>query len=387
MISFVATVFVVRYLGPTNYGQLSYALNFIGLFTIFSSLGLPQILSRDLLLYPEKRNVIMGTATTLHFIGGLFAFALVNIFAYTLLEKDVAQLAIFLLSSTLILNLYQPLTHEFGVNVQQKYLAVVSIFVVILLNLLKFAVIISDGGVLWFISILVLEPILYMFILGTIRTKLHGPITSWRFENSTAVELLKNSWPFIFIAGFTVLFTRIDQVILKHLLGPESVGVYDVAVRLSELWLFVPSIIATSLYPAIVNAKKSSVVEYKRRLLNLLGILLAFSLPLVCVLLLISEPLILFLYGEAFSEAINIFRIYAWSSIILSIYVVTHHFLITENHRKTIFVTTLCAALINIALNYLLIPHLGTAGAAWSTLIAYLVLILPLIQIFKLGSR
>ena len=53
---------------------------------------------------------------------------------------------------------------------------------------------------------------------------------------------------------------KIDQVMIKEMLGAEAVGQYAAAVRLSEVWYFIPIIIASSLFPAIVILKKSVMI-------------------------------------------------------------------------------------------------------------------------------
>ena len=62
-------VWVIRYLGPSDYGTLSYAQSFVGIFAAFSTLGLSEILSRDLVNQPEKKYVLIGTSFFLQIMG------------------------------------------------------------------------------------------------------------------------------------------------------------------------------------------------------------------------------------------------------------------------------------------------------------------------------
>jgi O-antigen/teichoic acid export membrane protein len=75
VISFLATAYTARNLGPTNYGELSYAISFTALFGFIASLGIDQILQRDLIKYPEKRNVYLGSAVTIRVISSLLAIS------------------------------------------------------------------------------------------------------------------------------------------------------------------------------------------------------------------------------------------------------------------------------------------------------------------------
>lgn len=383
IIGFVATIFVVRYLGPENYGHLSYAISLVALFGIISSLGTPYIFSRELLLHPEKRNQLMGSAVALHLIGGTLSAFACALFAYFYLEDDVSRLAVLILSSTLIFSTYSPIVVEFTAKVEQKYISYVTMTVVLLLNFLKFLVIYSDQGVLWFVTILLVEPIIYALAYLYFSHSRHGSIFNWTYELSGVKNLFLASWPFIFLIGFTTIYTRIDQVMLKHFISATEVGIYDAAVRLSELWLFIPVTIAVSLYPAIVNARKTNTLEYHKRLWILLLLVIFLSLIIIIPLIIIARPLILFLYGPAFISSLPVFYIYIWSGIFVAIGTVTHHFLITENKRRVIIYTSCASAAANILLNYLLIPTYGGAGAAYATLISYGFLMIPVIMLLR----
>src|SRR3989344_2806256 len=74
-IGLLATAYIARNLGPTSYGELSYAISFVMLVGMFASLGIDQTISRELILFPEKRNAVMGTALSIRPCGGgLFFF-------------------------------------------------------------------------------------------------------------------------------------------------------------------------------------------------------------------------------------------------------------------------------------------------------------------------
>ena len=68
-VSLFVGIYVARYLGPERYGLLSYALCFVWLFSAFLDLGHREIIVRELVLYPEQRNVILGSAILLRFSG------------------------------------------------------------------------------------------------------------------------------------------------------------------------------------------------------------------------------------------------------------------------------------------------------------------------------
>ena len=93
------------------------------------------------------------------------------------------------------------------------------------------------------------------------------------------------------LSGITVsIYMKIDQVMIKEMLGAEAVGQYAAAVRLSEVWYFIPIIIASSLFPAIVNAKKISNDLYNERLQKLYDLQFTIALLLGLPIIFFSVP-------------------------------------------------------------------------------------------------
>ncbi len=384
LISFAVTIYLVRYLGPEHYGNLSYAVSFVGIFSVISSLGIDSVLYRELIMYPEKRNLYLGSAFILKLIAGFVASTITILSAFLFSVDDVSRFIIIILAGTLIFNALNVVIYEFQADVKQKYPSLVSLCVIFILNILKLWVIFSDQGILYIGVILLLESILYALLFAYIRVKYYGSLFKWRYDHKTALAILRDSWPFIFIALFTSIYARIDQVMLKHLIDSRAVGIYDAAVRIAEVWLFVPGIIASSLFPAILNGKKTTIFEYKKRLLTLTGFLVVLATIIAGLTSLIARPLMLAIYGPAFSESANVLLIYIWSGVFVSVSIVFQYFLLAENKRKIIFLSSLGTMILNVLLNMLLIPSFGITGAAFATLISYAILVVPIILILRL---
>jgi O-antigen/teichoic acid export membrane protein len=383
-ISFFVTIYMVRYLGPENYGQLSYAVSFAGIFSIVATLGMDSIIYRDLVTHPERRGEFMGTALGLKLLAGVFASLLTILSALIFSPKDISLYLIIIIAFTYIFNSFNIIVYEFQARVQQKYPALISLAIVIILNTLKVLVFYFDKGVYYLSFILLLESILYAALYVTYRRKIYGAFSDWHFKKETARYILKSSWPLIITAVFSVIYTRIDQVMIKNMIDAGSVGIYDAAVRLSEAWNFIPGIIASSLFPAIINAKKISIRVYKRRLLGLIGGLVALALAVAVPTSLLSSFIVHLLYGSSYAASASVLSIYIWSGIWFSMNLVLQYFLINEHKPHILFYSSLLAMLINVGLNFYLIPIYGINGAAWATFISYIVLSLPAAYILRL---
>lgn len=387
IIGFLVGIYVIRSLGPESYGQLSYAVSLVSFFAIIAALGIDGILSRDLVSHPESRNVYLGTAFTIKFVMGVIATIATIVTSYFFVADDVSKIIIYFLAPTFIFISFHIIIYEFNARVEQKYVSLILIFVTTLLNILKILVIYSGNGVLFIAGILLLEAIIYAGLYVITRTIHYGSLTQWKYDNTIARKMLFDSWPFIFISISAIIYTRIDQIMLKHLIDATAVGLYDAAVRIAEAWLIIPTVVVSSLFPAIVNARLTNYSEYKKRL-----ILLSFgagisTLVVTLVLTTFSSIIMTSLYGQTFAASSAVFVIYMWGTIFASIGTVLYFFLIAENMRLILFLTSAASAGLNVVLNMYLIPTYGIAGAAWATLLSYSILTLPLFFIIRLPSK
>ncbi len=372
VISFLATAYIARNLGPKNYGELSYAISFVSLFSVFTLAGIDQILYRDIIKYPEKKNVYMGSAFMIRAVGGIAAILLCMVTAFLLTGQNLSLYLIFLISIGYFFQAFQIINYEFLAKVQSKFPSLASTLIVLILNILKIIVIAMNQGVLYLALIYALESVLYMlFYLYIYKAKMGERILNWKFDPELARRMFLDSIPMIFSTAFVLVYARIDQVIIRHMMDVSAVGLYDAAVRLSESWYLVPGLLVASLFPAIVNAKTTSEEQYERRL-GKLGLLLVTLAIIVAAVTTVLAPYIMgILYGKEFLGGTIILQIYIWAGIWTSITILANSYLIAENHRKVLFVSSLVSMVSNLALNFLLIPRFGIAGSAWATFISY----------------
>ena len=74
-------------------------------------------------------------------------------------------------------------------------------------------------------------------------------------SGKVARSLLRDSWPLILSGVLVSIYVNIDQVMIKHMIDEQAVGLYAIATRLSTAWYFIPIAITSSMFPAILNAK------------------------------------------------------------------------------------------------------------------------------------
>jgi len=181
--------------------------------------------------------------------------------------------------------------------------------------------------------------------------------------------MLKDSWPLIFSGVTVMIYLRIDQIMIKEMLGKTEVGLYSAAVKLAEIWYIIPGIITTSLFPSIINSKKSKPLYYKR-LQRLYTLMIWMAIGIALLMTIFSDWLVSFLYGPAFVSAAGVLKIYIWGGVFVYLSAAFGKFLINENMTKKNFYRVLLGAIANIPLNYFFIKKYGICGSAIASLIS-----------------
>lgn len=370
-ISFFVSVYVTRYLGPYNNGLLSFAASFAGIFGFISAFGIDQILHRDLINHPEKEEAILGTAFFLKIIGSIYTIIIISVATLFIKDTGIVVFLILLNALAFVPQAFNVISYYFQSKVLSKYPTIISLLVIATLTVLKLYVVFFGKGVIYLSLIVIIEPILYAIGYLFIYKLFKGSVFKWKLDNSLAKEMLKYSWPLMISSAFISIYSRIDQVMIGNMLSTTSVGIYDVAVRLSEVWFFIPSIIASSLFPAILNAKKVNSELYNERLRKLYSLIFYLAIVIIIPVSILSPFIIKILYGDAFMAAAPILRIYSLGTISIFMGTIVNQYLIAENQTFILFICSFVGMATNVTLNLLLIPIYGIEGAAFATLVSY----------------
>ncbi len=381
VIAFFVSTYVARYLGPNNYGLLSYAIGIVGLFSFVANLGIDQIIYRELIKYPEKEADLLGSAITLKFFGGLVAYAGLAITTLTIDHNWFISSLVLIIGATFVFTPLQTLNFYFQAKVVSKKITIVQVVTVVILSILKIGIVFFNKGIYYLAAVALIEPILYavFYIYAYSR---YAPVRNWTSTRSTATLLLRDSWPFMIAAAFSIIYTRIDQIMIEHMLNATAVGIYSVGENIAEVWYFVPGVIITSLFPAIVNARTMNNGSYERRLFYFFILIAAVALLFALPIHFLSGFIISILYGSKYAGSAIILSIYVWAGIGYSIGMAATNYLTAENHRVAIFMSALAGAISNVILNLVFIPRFGIMGSAYATLISY-----SIIPISMLASR
>jgi O-antigen/teichoic acid export membrane protein len=363
--------YVARYLGPSQYGLLNYAISLVAIMSVISTMGLESILVRELVKNEKQRDVLMGSAFAIRLCGTIAVLVLLSIVNEVTNHDRLTKTLIYIVASGTIFEMFGLIDYFFQARVLSKFVVWSQMFALVCISVFRIVLIVNEADLVWFAWSSVLD----FFVIGIgLVIFYHGAgfrMTWWKVDKAVVKMLLRDSWPMIFSALAVTIYLRIDQVMVKWMLGDTANGHYGVAVRLAELWNFIPVAICGSLFPAIINARSVSHDLYIRRLQRLYDLMVVLSVSIAVGMTLVSGPVIVLLFGDEYSSAASILNWYIWSGVFVFLGVANSKWIISENLQKFRMVTLVIACLINIALNYVLIHAVGINGAAISTLVAY----------------
>ncbi|GAB3900637.1 flippase [Larkinella knui] len=360
-------VWVARFLGPAQFGILNYAQSLVGLFGAIATLGLNNIVIRELVKKRIDKNVLLGTAFLMKLIGGFFVVVLLTL-AINIIPTDFyTKFIVLIVASSTIFQSFNVIDFFFQAKVKSKFVVYVNFIVLLICTPVKVALLVIKAPLEAFAFVAVLESIVSAVGLIFFYRSNKEDIREWKFDKSVSIALLKDSWPLILSSISISIGMRIDQVMLKSFMNETTVGFYAVGVKFAEIFNFIPMIISQSIYPKIVGMD----LDKERNTLVILIRYLFYGLVLLSLgVNIASSYAVTILYGQEYASSITVVNILIWSIPFTFLNIVTSTILQKLNKNTTILFRQLIIAAINILVNVILIPMYGIEGASFGTLLA-----------------
>jgi O-antigen/teichoic acid export membrane protein len=372
IIGVFVTGFIARYFGPANFGIYNYALSFVTLFTAISTLGLETLTVKSIVDKEYDEGTILCTSLILRVIGGtVLTILAVSIIKIIEPNNYLINILVLIMSFTMVFKSLEVIEYWIQAYQNAKISSLIRICAYVVSAGFKIALIVFKGNLIHFALIYLSDAIITGLALVVAYFKFRENISKWRINLNYTKEVLSKSW-YLIISGLMVtLYTQIDKVMLGSLLSdPVEVGVYSAAATVASMWYFVPMAVITSFNPVIMNNKKMNEAKYHSSVQQLYTIIAWMGIIFGVLIILFSHIIIGILYGQDYLKATSMLSISIWSGTFALLGSARSVWLITEGLQKYAFWFTGTGAVVNILLNYLLIPVWGGYGAALATLVS-----------------
>lgn len=371
-VGLVVGVWVARYLGPAGYGLLSFAGSYVMLFSAIALCGLESLVVRELVSYPEQRPQIMGTTALIRAAAGLFALAgSLLILPLVSPAEPVILLLVAVLGSSLLFQALEVIDLWFQHRVASRYTVIARSSAFLLSSGAKVAVVMTGGGLVAIAVATALEGLLTAVALIWAYRISGERISGWCWDQGWGRRLLRDALPMVLSGVVLMVYLRIDQVMLGMLAGQSEVGYYAAAVRIAEVWYFVPTVIVSSVFPRLVALRSSDQLQFRQAMQKLYSLLAFLGYAVALPVTFLGPWLVQLLFGADYHPAGPLLAVLIWAGLFANLSVARNSYLIVINSPQALFWFSLAGALVNVVLNLMLIPVAGAMGAVLATLVSY----------------
>ena len=368
LLNLVISMFSARYLGPSNYGLITYAASITAFMLPVMQLGLRSTLVQEFIEHPKKEGETLGTAITMNIVSSLLC--IVGITAFTMIansDEPETIIVCALYSINLIFQAFEMIQYWFQAKLLSKYTSITMLFSYIVVSAYKIYLLVAGKNVYWFAVSQAIDYALISVALFVIYKKLHGQKFSFSFKRS--VEMLKKSRYYIVSSMMVTIFAQTDKIMLKFMGNNESVGQYAAAVTCAGVTSFVFTAIIDSFRPVILESKQKSQDKYDESVSVLSSVIIYLSLMQCVAMTVFSGLIVHILYGSDYAQSADILKVLVWYTTFSYMGPVRNIWILAEHKHKYLWVINLCGAVGNIILNLILIPLWGVMGAATASLI------------------
>jgi len=370
LLGLLVGAWVARYLGPSQFGELAYCIAFIGIFQSVVNLGLDGIVVREIANEPKRANIILGTVFRLRLLLGIVLWVLaVGVYGLSNGFEGQGIWIVGLVGASMIFQVADTVDLWFQGNSQSKRTVLAKAAAYLISNAIRVALILLLAPLIAFAGVIAFEGALTAFALYVSYQRFPSE-GAWKKHLPEAKKLLQESWPYMISSLSVMLYIRIDQLMIKNMLGDHELGIFAVIIPISNLWNMIPMAICTSIAPLIARKKILGVEFFTDALVKMFRFFWAICAIVIATIWLLSGLIVQWMYGPEYIGTVAALNIYVLTCIPIFMGVGQSLWLLNERKPQLYLIQTITGAVVCILANLILIPLWGINGAAIAAVIS-----------------
>lgn len=368
LLQLVIGMLTARYLGPSNYGLINYAASIVAFAVPIMQLGLRNTMIQEFIDTPDEEGVIIGTSLGLGIISSIACIVGVAGFVtWANPGEPITLIVCVLYAISLIFQAVELVQYWFQYKLMSKYPSIMMLIAYFAVSAYKVYLLATAKDVYWFVLSYSIEYGIIGIALVVIYFKLGGQ--GIRFSWKMAGRLLAKSRYYIVANLMVTLFANVAQVMLKMMVDNAENGFFAAAVTCTGVTNFVYNAIIDSMRPVILSAKQTDEAAYEKNLRRLYCMMFYLGLAQSVAFCLFAKLIVTVLYGAEYMATVPVLQIVVWNVGVSCFGSVRNIWILAEGRQKILWFINLSGALVNFAVNFLLIPYFGAIGAAISSVI------------------
>ncbi len=380
-------VYMARYLGAKDLGVLSFSLSFTLIIGLLGELSSSSLMTREISRNQSLAPKYLGSILLLKVLLSIVIFGIVsiviNILGYP--EQTINVVYIITLS-----NVFTSLTQIFNSIFQAfERFEYQSIGLILNSSLMFIGILFSiwqNFNLIYFAFIyLIVNIITFLYSLVICLWKFSVP--SLKIDWTFWKQLILESIPFWLSSVFILIYFKIDMVMLSMMKGDTVVGWYAASYRLIDALSFIPSVFMSIMYPAFSKFHVSSRDSLEFAFKKSFKLLIIIAIPIGIGTTILAERIIVLIYGIQYTPSIFALQILIWASVLSFINCTPANYLVSTDKQRNLMIFTCLGAILNIILNFVLIPFFSYKGAAIATVFTELIVgLLIVYSIYKIQN-
>lgn len=360
-------ILIARYLGAEELGIYAYIVGLISLIAVIAEFRIQNVLVKELVIIDEvKKGTLLGSALLTSTIFALLGVLIVIIYSLGI-ESNTQIMTGLLIASTMYIAKIPRIFRALFISLEKNKLIMMAEFIsTVLILSMSVCVIFFSKSILYLLFVKVLDFIIIASVLIFFFIKLNIKLS---VEIDKVKMLITKSAPLVISAAAMVIFQRIDIIMIKNYLGNEMAGFYSASTNYMMVFSLLPMVLSESLAPKLfsrINKGNSQKIKEKYvSVIVFVGGVMSFLMYLS------SHIAIPALYGLGFEESISSALILSICPLFISLGCSVGQIIVYDNKQNKAFVKSIIACLVNIVLNFTLIPIFGINGAAFATVVGF----------------
>jgi len=368
----LVTILLSRHFGPQRFGSLAVGLALVRVFAVFATFGLDRVIVRHLVDQTEAGHAILSEAFWLKIGMAFLSYIAMLVFISTFQAGDRLLLAIAVVAGgSLLFQAGDVFDYAFQAQGRFAFSFLGRGLPILLSTVLKIVAVVANAPLLVFAALETVEAALIATALYLIRRRLTSQRTiSILPANFVWPQLLGEGLPLLLSALAVMIYMRSDIILLGKIAGYQAAGIYAAAAQISESCVLLPVALMPALLPVLVRWRQAGREFYHRKLERLFLIALLAGLAFSLGLTIGAHFIVDLVFGPNYHAAAGILMVHGWTLVFIFLGLTQSGYDITEGLTWFATLRTSVGAVLNIALNIILIPKAGAIGSAIATLIA-----------------
>ena len=385
---FIWTIVIARYLGVHDYGILGFATSLTGILSITIDFGVSRHIVRHIATDYDSAPKYLGNAIPLKSVFAIFT-AILTLILLLIMKCDETTIIITLLFTLemIIKSFIDLINGGFQAFEKGKYQGIGNTLLNLILLIFILLAIFSDLGLLGITFAYLISNFIALIYVYISFTK-HITKPSFEFDKSFCKKITMYSIPFAITGVLYSIYYSVDIIMLENIIGNFATGIYSASYKLINVITLLYTAYTAVIFPVMSkffkNDEKLLETSYEKSIKYLMLIMI----PLAMATMIYSTDIILLIYGPEYIDSAPTLSILIWTVCLL--FVASPGNILLQSAHKEVTVTKIyaIAAVFNIILNFILIPRFSYIGAAMTTVISdILIVIIQKYVIQKIGYK